>query len=46
MSIKHCIIVDDFSRNEILDLFQLASELNINTEIKKVTSHSKITPWP
>ena len=27
MSIKHCIKVDDFSRNEILDLFQLASEL-------------------
>ena len=27
MSVKHCIKVDDFSGNEILDLFQLASEL-------------------
>jgi len=27
MSVKHCIKVDDFSGNDILDLFQLASEL-------------------
>ena len=27
MSIKHCIKVDDFSKNEILDLFELAAEL-------------------
>ena len=27
MSVRHCIKVDDFSSNEILDLFQLASEL-------------------
>mgnify|MGYP006233505765 FL=1 len=27
MSVKHCIKVDDFSSNEIFDLFQLASEL-------------------
>ena len=27
MSVKHCIKVDDFSKNEILDLFELASEL-------------------
>ena len=27
MSVKHCIKVDDFSKNEILDLFELAAEL-------------------
>ena len=27
MSIKHCIKVDDFNKNEILDLFELAAEL-------------------
>ena len=27
MSVKHCIKVDDFNKNEILDLFELAAEL-------------------
>jgi len=27
MSVKHCIKVDDFNNNEILDLFELAAEL-------------------
>jgi len=27
MSLKHCIKVDDFNKNEILDLFELAAEL-------------------
>ena len=27
MNIKHCIKVDDFNKNEILDLFELAAEL-------------------
>ena len=27
MSVKHCIKVDDFSSNEIFDLFQLTTEL-------------------
>ena len=35
MSIKHCIKVDDFSRNETLDLFQLASELKYKYRNKR-----------
>ena len=27
MNLKHCIKVDDFSKDEILELFELASEL-------------------
>ena len=27
MSLKHCIKVDDFSGNEIIDLFNLTAEL-------------------
>ena len=27
MSVRHCIKVDDFSKNEIIDLFELTAEL-------------------
>ena len=34
MSLKHCVKVDDFNKNEILDLFELAAELKTKYRTK------------
>ena len=44
MNIRHCIKVDDFSKEEILDLFALASDLKSKyrnkEEFKPFANHS------